>query len=65
MKKLREGILDVIGAIAVVLSLYAYFFREFDFYQCTVVGTSGLALFVLKESSVRKFISKYFNSKIK
>ena len=65
MKNLREGILDVIGTIAILLSLYAYFFMGFGFYECTVIGVCGLALFVLKESSVRKFITKYFDSKIK
>lgn len=56
--KLQEIILDVIGVAAIGLSLWAYFFMGFDFKECTLIGVGGLALFVLKGSSVRRFIEK-------
>jgi len=62
---IHEIILDILGVIIVILSLYGYFFAGFEFYQCTLLGLMGLALFVLKESKVRGFITKYFDSKIK
>lgn len=62
--KLQEIILDVIGVIAVLLSLYFYFFEGFDFKECTLIGTAGLALFVLQGSKIRALIEKLINSLI-
>lgn len=59
--KIQEIILDVIGVIAVLLSLYAYFFQGFSFKECTMIGVGGLALFVLQGSSVRRVIEKLIN----
>lgn len=56
--KLQEIILDIIGVIAICLSLWAYFFAGFDFNECTLIGVGGLSLFVLKGSSIRKLIEK-------
>ena len=63
--KLQEIILDIIGIAAILLSLWAYFFQGFEFYESTIVGCVGLALFVLKGSNIRKYmeliIQKYLN----
>ena len=58
---MKEIILDIIGIAAILLSLYAYFFMSYDFWQCTVVGVGGLALFVFKESAIRKLVEKLIN----
>jgi len=55
-RKKQEMILDVIGILAILLSLWAYFFNGFDFFQSTIIGLFGLALFVLKGSSIRKLV---------
>jgi uncharacterized membrane protein len=55
--KRQEIILDIIGVIAIILSLGAYFFYDFDFYQSTIIGVFGLALFVLKGSVIRKLVT--------
>lgn len=55
---MREIILDIIGVAAILLSLWAYFFGGFDFFQCTVIGCVGLALFVFKGSKVRQLLEK-------
>lgn len=62
--KLQEIVLDVIGVIAIGLSLWAYFFAGFDFKECTLIGVGGLSLFVLKGSSIRKLIEKITNKLI-
>ena len=58
---MKEIILDIIGAAAILLSLYAYFFMGYDFWQCTGIGITGIALFVFKESYIRKFVEKFIN----
>lgn len=59
--KIQEIILDVIGVLAVLTSLYAYFFMGFDFKECTLIGVGGLALFVLQGSSIRRVIERLIN----
>lgn len=58
---MKEIILDIIGVVAILLSLYAYFFMGYDFWQCTAMGVGGLALFVFKESAIRKLVEKLIN----
>ena len=58
---MKEIILDIIGVVAILLSLYGYFFMNYDFLQCTGIGIGGLALFVFKESYIRKFVEKLIN----
>jgi len=54
----QEMILDAIGILAILLSLWAYFFNGFDFFQSTIIGLFGLTLLVLKGSSIRKLVIK-------
>lgn len=54
--KVKEIILDVIGIIIIGLSLWAYFFMNFDFKESTIMGCVGLFLFVLKGSAIRKLV---------
>lgn len=63
--KIQELILDIIGIIAILLSLWAYFFNGFEFYQSTIIGCVGLALFVLKGSAIRKLVITAINALIK
>jgi len=62
--KLEEIILDIIGVAALLLSLYFYFFEGFDFKECTLIGSAGLALFVLQGSNVRKLVEKLITALI-
>lgn len=55
-RKKQEIVLDVIGVLAILLSLWAYFFNGFDFFQSTIIGLFGLTLLVLKGSSIRKLV---------
>lgn len=59
--KTQDLILDILGLIIVLLSLWGYFFQGFDFYQSTIIGCVGLALFVLKGSKIRSFVEKIIN----
>ena len=63
--KIQEIILDIIGLILVLLSIYDFYFREADFTQSTIIGVAGLILFILDGSAVKKFITKLINDKIK
>lgn len=63
--KLEEIILDIIGILAILLSLWAYFFMGFDFKECTIIGCVGLSLFVLKGSAIRKLVLKLIDKYIK
>ena len=63
--KTQELILDIIGVIAILLSLWAFIFQGFEFYQSTIIGCVGLALFVLKGSAIRKLVIKAIDALIK
>ncbi len=63
--KIQEIILDIIGIILVLLSIYDFYFREADFTQSTIIGVAGLSLFILDGSAVKKYITKLINSKLK
>ena len=63
--KTQELILDIIGVIAILLSLWAFFFQGFEFYQSTIIACVGLALFVLKGSAIRKLVIKAIDALIK
>ena len=63
--KIQEIILDIIGLILVLLSIYDFYFRAADFTQSTIIGVAGLSLFILDGSAVKKFITKIINDKIK
>lgn len=62
---MKEIILDIIGIVAVLLSLYAYFFMGFDFNECTLIGVAGLSLFILKDSSIRKIVERIIDKFLK
>ena len=61
---MREYILDIIGVLLILLSIYDYFFMDRGFYESTAIGVVGLALFVLKESSIRKFVESFFKKRL-
>lgn len=63
--KHQEIILDILGIIIILLSLYAYFFMNRLFWECTAMGISGLSLFVFKGSQIRKYIEKLINKYLK
>ena len=56
--KIEEIVLDIIGVILIGLSIYLFIDEMLDFYQSTIVGCVGLALFVLKGSNIRKYVEK-------
>lgn len=56
--KFEEIVLDIIGVILIGLSIYLFIDEMLDFYQSTIVGCVGLALFVLKGSNIRKYVEK-------
>lgn len=62
---IQEIILDVIGILIILLSLWAYFFMGFDFTECTIMGCVGLSLFVLKGSAIRKLVLGLIDKYIK
>jgi len=63
--KIQEIILDIIGIILVLLSIYDFYFREADFMQSTIIGVAGLSLFILDGSAVKKYIKKIIDNKLK
>ncbi len=63
--KIQEIILDVIGIALVILSIYDFYFREAPFMESTVLGVAGLSLFLLETSSIKKYIKKVIDDKLK
>lgn len=59
--KLQEIILDIIGIGLILLSAYAFLNGIVEFKEATIIGLCGLALFVLKGSSIRKMVVSFIN----
>ena len=62
--KLQELILDILGVCLFIVSIYGFYFLEVGFMESTAMGVAGLALLVLKSSSIRKFIEEIIRKKI-
>lgn len=63
--KLQEIILDILGILLILLSLYGFYFLDVDFNESTFIGVTGLALFVLKGSSIRKMVEALIEKYLK
>jgi hypothetical protein len=63
--KTQEIILDVIGIALVILSIYDFYFRSAPFMESTILGVGGLSLFLLETSSIKKYIKKIIDNKLK
>ena len=58
---MREIILDIIGGIFLLASIIFFYLDKITFIQGTALGVAGLALFVFKESAIRKLVEKFIN----
>ena len=56
--KTEDLILDIIGLIFIVISVIFFVMEMITFYEGTLIGVTGLALFVLKGSVIRKYVIK-------
>lgn len=67
MKKIKaqETILDIIGVLLIIISMWAYYFNQYSFAESTIIGCVGLALFVLKGSAIRKLVTDLVKAIIK
>lgn len=63
--KAQEAILDIIGVLLIILSMWAYYFNQYSFIESTAIGCVGLALFVLKGSAIRKLVIELVKALIK
>ncbi len=62
--KVKENILDILGIGLFLFSIYGFYFLEVGFWESTGFGVFGVSLFLLKNSIIRKFITKLFNAAI-
>lgn len=63
--KTQDNILDAIGILLIILSIVFFAMKMITFDEGTLVGITGLSLFLLKGSYIRKLlvkiIDKYLN----
>lgn len=54
--KIQEIILDILGLLLIAASIFFFYKEMLTFGQGTVIGLSGLALFVFKGSKIRELV---------
>jgi len=56
--KTNDRIINVIGLLLIILSIYFFYINIISFTEGTTIGLTGLVLYVLKGSAIRRYIQE-------
>ena len=64
-QKHKNTLSNIIGVLVFILSTYALVYQDLELIKFGVLSIIGLALFLFKASSSKKWLNKIIGSKIK